>query len=71
MSPRVNVETRAAIKFCVKLGMTPTQTYGKMTAANMKYKVCGMLIFKRHKRFRDGRESLEGDYRSGRPVNVK
>ena len=37
MSSRVNVETRATIKFWVKLGITPT--YGKMTAANMNYKV--------------------------------
>ena len=71
MSSCVNVETRAVIKLCGKLGMTPTQTYGKITAANMKYKVSRKLIFKWHKRFRDGRESLEDDSRSGRPVNVK
>ena len=53
-----NVETRVTINFSVKLGMTPTQTYGKMTAANMNYKVSRRLIFKWHKRFRDGRESL-------------
>ena len=51
--------------------MTPTQTYGKMTTANMNYKVSRRLIFKWHKRFRDGRGSLEDDSRSGRPVNVK
>ena len=71
MSSRVNVETRATIKFCVKLVMTPTQTYGKMTAANMNHKVNKMLIFKWHKRIRDGRESLEDDTSSGRPVDVK
>ena len=64
MSSCVDVETRATIKVCVKLGMTHTQTYGKMTAANMNYKVSRMLIFKRHKRFRDGRESLEDDSRN-------
>ena len=42
---RVNVETRATIKVCVKLDMTPTQTYGKMTAANVNYKVSRRLIF--------------------------
>ena len=46
MSPRINVETRATIIFCVKLGMTPTQMYGTMTAANMNYKVSRRLIFK-------------------------
>ena len=51
--------------------MMPTQTYGKMTAANLNYKVSRRLIFKWHKRFQDGRESLEDDSRSGRPVNMK
>ena len=65
-----NVENRATIKFCVKLGMTPTQTYEKMTAPNMHYKVSRRLIFKWHKRFRDGRESINDDSRSGRPAVV-
>ena len=68
MLPRVNVETRATIS--IELDMTPTLAYGKMTAANMNYKV-RRLIFKWHKRFRDNRESLEDDSRSDRPVNVK
>ena len=46
----------STIKFCVKLDMTPTQADGKMIAANMK-----RANFKLHKRFRDGRESLEDD----------
>ena len=71
MSSRVKVETHAIIKVCVKLGMMPTQTYGKRTGANMNYKVFKRLIFKWHKRFRNGRESLEDDFRSGRSVNVK
>ena len=48
--------------------MTPTQTYGRMTGANMNYKVSRRLIFKWHKY---GRKSLEVDSSSGRPVNVK
>ena len=71
MSSHVNLETCAIIKFCVKLGMTPNQTYGKMTAANMNYTVGRRLNLKWHKCFRDGRESLEDDSRSGRPINVK
>ena len=72
MSSRVNMETRATKKKknCVKLGMMLTQAYGKMTASNMNYKVSRSLIFKWHKRFRDGREGLEDDSRSGRPVNL-
>ena len=66
-----NVETRAIIKFCDKLGMAPMQTDGKITAAHMNYKVSIRLIFKWHKCFREGRESLENDSRNGRPINVK
>ena len=68
---RVNVETHATIKFCVKLGLTLTQTYSKMTAAYVNYKVSRRLISKWHKRFRDGKESLEADSRSGRSDNGK
>ena len=42
-----------------------------MTAANLNYKVGRRLIVKWHKRFRDGRESLQADSGSGRPVNAK
>ena len=35
MSSHVNVETRVTIQVCVKLGVLPTQTYDKMTPANM------------------------------------
>ena len=70
MLSRVNMETHTTIKLCLKLGTTPTQTYGKMTAANINYKVSRRLICKWHKRFRDGRESLEDDSHSSQPVNV-
>ena len=67
MSSRDNVETF----FCVQLGMTPTQTYGKMTADNMTYKVSWRLISSVTNVSEMGKESLEDDSRSGRPVNVK
>ena len=48
--------------FCVKLGMTPTLTYDKMTAANMNYIegsfASGINVSEM------GRESLEDDSRS-------
>ena len=47
------------------------QTDGKMTAANVNYKMNRRLIFKWHERFQNGRESLEDDSRSGRTVNLK
>ena len=71
MSFHINMEKLATIKFCVRLGMTPMQTNDKLAAAHMSYKVSRKLIFKRHKRFWEGRESLEHDSRRGRPINVR
>ena len=51
--------------------MMPTQTNGKVTAAHMNYKVSRRLIFKGHKSFREGRESLEDDSCSGQQVNAR
>ena len=45
LSFHVTVETRATIKFCVKLGMAFCRQMGKITAAHMNYKVCKRLIF--------------------------
>ena len=68
MSFHVYGAAHAKIEFCVKLGMMPTQTNVKITVTRMNYKVS---IFKWHERFREGRESLKGDSRSGRLVNVR
>ena len=68
----VKTETKhAKIKFCVKLGMMPTQTNVKMTAVHMNYRVSRKLIFKWHERFREDRESLKNDSRSGWSVDRK
>ena len=71
MSFHVYVETHAKVKFCVKLGMMPTQTNVKMTSAHMNYRVSRKLIFKWYERFREDRESLKNNSRSSRPVNVR
>lgn len=58
-------EQRAVIKFCVNLGHTPTQTMKLMEDAQTE-KVSRSLVFKWHKRFRDGRMSIDDDERCGR-----
>lgn len=63
-------EHRAIIKFCVNLDKTPVQTLKMMEQANLKPKVCRSLVFRWHKRYRDGRESLSDDKRSGRPALI-
>ena len=67
MSSTESTETRAIIKFCANLGMTPTQTMKKMEEADMKNCACRALVFRWHKRFREGRESISDDERRGRP----
>ena len=62
------MESRTAINFYVKLGMTPTQTFEKISEPKMKFTVSRRLVFKWHKRFREGIDSLNDDARSGRPV---
>lgn len=70
MTSTGDVETRAAIKFCVGLGKTPTQTH-TMIKEGLKRKCSRSLVFKWHERFRNGRESIEDDVRCGRVPVVK
>ncbi|XP_011882500.1 PREDICTED: putative uncharacterized protein FLJ37770 [Vollenhovia emeryi] len=58
-----NLEQRYAIKFCVKLGKTATETLGMIKDAVMSRST----VFEWHKLFREGRELVEDDQRVGRP----
>jgi len=55
------------IKFCVDIGKTPTDTHKFLKQSEKHSKVSRSLIFKWHKRFADGRDSLADDEREGRP----
>jgi transposase len=61
------VEQRVNIKFCVKLGKTPTETYEILQTAYGDEAVSRNSVFEWFKRFKDGREDLQDDPRSGRP----
>ena len=61
------VEQRAVIKFCVDIGKTPTDTHKFLKQSEKHSKVSRSLIFKWHKRFADGRDSLADDEQEGRP----
>ena len=50
--------------------MTPTQTMDSIRKANTKDNVSQSLIFKWHKRFRDGREAVQGDKGRGRKPKI-
>ena len=56
MAAPAQEETRAIIKFCVDLGNT-TETMKTMKDARSS-NVSRSLVFKWHKRFSEGRESL-------------
>ena len=47
------------------------QTIVKMTAAHMNHRVSRKLILMGHQCFREDRESLKDDSRSGRPINMR
>lgn len=66
-----NYEQRYAIKFCVKLGETPTVTFEKLKKAYGDVTLSRAQVFRWYKAFSDGRESVQDDPRSGRPLSSK
>ena len=67
MVRRMSVEQRIKLKFLVRLGKTPTEelkllqeVYGDDTMSRTR-------LFEWHRRFKEGREEVKDDHRSGRP----
>ena len=60
-------EQRSVIKFCVKAGMTPTETWKFLNPINGGSTCSRTIVFDWHKKFRDGREEISDNRRSGRP----
>ena len=61
------IEQRYAIKFCVGLGKSGTETLGMIRQVFKDESMSQPAIFKWHKLFKDGRESVEDEPRAGRP----
>ena len=53
------------IKFCVKLIENATETYEKLRRAYGEHAVSWTQVFRWHKAFLDGRESVEDEPRCG------
>ena len=70
MTSTGDVRLRAVIQFCVSLDKTPTQTH-KMIKESGNSNCSRSLVFKSHKRFKDGRESIEDYKRVGRSPSVR
>jgi len=63
-----NIEQRYAIKFCVKLNKSATETFASLAEAYGDATLSCTMSFEWHKAFKDGRENVEDDPRSGRPI---
>lgn len=62
-----HTEQRTVIKHCVRVGMTPTDTYTFLRRDKSKPICSRALVFRWHKRFSDGHEDVDDLKRSGRP----
>ena len=58
------------IKFCFKLGKYARETYGMLQTAFLPSCMNWASVFERHKRFKEGRESVRDDERCGRSKEV-
>ena len=65
------LEERYAIKFCLKLGKNPTETYWMLQTAFRPSCMNWASVFERHKRFKDGRESVRDNESCGRSKEVR
>ena len=61
-------ELRINIKFCAKLGKSPSETLIMLSQVYGDACRKTSTVFEWHKRFKEGREDVHDDDRSGRPV---
>ena len=61
-----NIEQRYAIKFCVHLQKSPTETFNLLQEAYPTDHLFKTQAFEWHKRFREGRETVENEEGVGR-----
>jgi hypothetical protein len=62
-----NLELRINIKFCVKTGKSARETSALLTMAYGEYTMKKSSVFEWHRQFKEGREYVQGDPRSGQP----
>ena len=66
-----SVEQRYAIKFCAKLGKSGSETLQLLRTAYGDAVLSSAQVFRWHKAFKDGRESVEDEQRAGRPSTAR
>ena len=62
-----NLEQRINIKFCVKICKSASETLALLTVAYGEYDRKKWSVFEWHRRFKEGREDVQDDPRSGQP----
>jgi hypothetical protein len=66
MSDRL-LEQRISIMFCATLGTSASETLQMLTEAYGAEAMKKSNVFEWHKRFKEGREDMKDDERTGRP----
>ena len=64
------LEERYAVRLCFKLGKSATETYGMLQTAFGASCMNRASVFERHKRFKEGTESVRDDERCVRSKEV-
>nr|XP_012152451.1 PREDICTED: putative uncharacterized protein FLJ37770 [Megachile rotundata] len=62
-----SLEQRIAIKFCVNIGKTATETVAMIKSAYKKDALSDQQVFQWHKPFLKGQEEVDDEDRAGRP----
>ena len=68
---RMSVEQRINLKFLVRLGKTPTKTLKLLQEVYGDNTISRTRLFDWHRRFKEEREEVKDDHRSGRPSTSK
>jgi hypothetical protein len=68
---RTNVEQHVNIKFLTKLGKSAIETYNLLTQVYGDQCLCRTQDFEWFKKFKEGREDVGDDPKSGHPSTVK
>ena len=67
----MTTEQRINLKFLVRLGKTPSDALGMLQEVYGDEEMSRSRVFEWHKQFKEGREDVEDDFRSGRPSTSK
>ena len=67
----MSVEQRTNLKFLVRLGKSPSEALRMLQEVYGQETISRSHVFEWHRRFKEGREEVEDDARSGRPSSSR